>query len=148
MRPASPDSTVDHVFATPDDALRLADAGVPFGKLACSLVGTRHETRKNTDVDFNRTKPQLLYVGYLGDADNVRSKIEEMAAPYDDPEQVINYYYSNQQMLQQVEGIVLEDQVVESLLSEMKVTEQDSTYDEVIAKAQQQDDEEEGESED
>ena len=66
-------STVDHVFATPEDALRLADAGVPFGKLACSLVGNHHQTHKNDDVDFNRTKPQLLYVGYLGDADNVRS---------------------------------------------------------------------------
>lgn len=66
-------STVDHVFATPEDALRLADAGVPFGKLACSLVGNHHDTHKNKDVDFNRTKPQLLYVGYLGDADNVRS---------------------------------------------------------------------------
>ena len=66
-------SSVDHVFAAPDDALRLADAGVPFGKLACSLVGNRHETRKNVAVDFNRTKPQLLYVGYLGNTDNVRS---------------------------------------------------------------------------
>ena len=66
-------STVDHVFAAPDDALRLADAGVPFGKLACSLVGHRHRARRKEQVDFNRTKPQLLYVGYLGDADNVRS---------------------------------------------------------------------------
>ncbi|GHD31097.1 glycosyltransferase [Halioglobus pacificus] len=64
---------VDHVFATANDALRLADAGVPFGKLQSSLLGSHIDTRKSDAIDFNRTKAQLLYVGYLGDADNVRS---------------------------------------------------------------------------
>ena len=66
-------ASVDHVFAMPADALRLADAGVPFGKLQCALTRSRYRTYKNRPDDFNTTKPQLVYVGYLGDRDNVRS---------------------------------------------------------------------------
>ncbi len=46
------------------------------------------------------------------DGDKVRETIEEMASTYQDPEEVINYYYSNQEQLASVESKVLEDQVV------------------------------------
>ena len=52
--------------------------------------------------------------GLQADAGRVRELIEEMAATYQDPEEVINYYYSNQQELSSVESRVLEDQAVEN----------------------------------
>jgi trigger factor len=67
------------------------------------------------------------------DADKVKETIETMASTYEDPEEVVNYYYSNQQQLQQIEAMVLEDTVVETLLADATVTEQDSSYDEVLA---------------
>lgn len=66
------------------------------------------------------------------DGDRVREMIEEMASTYQEPEEVVNYYYNNQQLLASVESAVLEDQVVEHILEAAKVTEQDSTYEEVI----------------
>lgn len=66
------------------------------------------------------------------DADKVREMVEEMASTYQDPEEVINYYYGNQQLLSSVESAVLEDQVVEHILTGAKVTESDSTYEEVV----------------
>jgi len=78
------------------------------------------------------------------DADKVRAKIEEMAAPYGEPEQVINHYYSNQNLLNQVESIVLEDMVIDAVLSDAKVTDESSSYKDVIAPAPQP--EEEGET--
>ncbi|NIB43863.1 trigger factor [Pseudomaricurvus alkylphenolicus] len=71
------------------------------------------------------------------DGDRVREMIEEMASTYQEPEEVVNYYYSNQQLLASVESAVLEDQVVEHILDNAKVTEVDSTYDEVIKPAEQ-----------
>ncbi|GAB3106864.1 trigger factor [Aestuariicella hydrocarbonica] len=71
------------------------------------------------------------------DADRVRETVEEMASTYQDPEEVISYYYSNQQLLASVESVVLEDQVVDYILAGAKVTETDSTYDEVIKPAEQ-----------
>ncbi len=67
------------------------------------------------------------------DADKVKETIETMASTYEDPEEVINYYYGNQQQLQQIEGMVLEDSVVDSILADATVTEQTSSYDEVLA---------------
>lgn len=70
------------------------------------------------------------------DADKVRAAIEEMASTYEDPQEVINYYYGNQQMLQQVEAMVLEETVVEKLLENATVSDKSSTYQEVLAQAQ------------
>ena len=55
------------------------------------------------------------------DADRVREKIEDIASSYEQPEQLTNYYYSNEQALSQVQGLVLEEQVVSTLLEKMTV---------------------------
>jgi trigger factor len=68
------------------------------------------------------------------DAKKVRAKIEEMAAPYGDPQQVINYYYGNQNLLNQVESMVLEDEVVMLVMAGAKVEDKISSYKEIIAK--------------
>lgn len=71
------------------------------------------------------------------DAERVRQEIEEMASTYQDPEEVINWYYANQEQLANVESKVLEDQVVEKLLEQATVTEQPCTYQEAISQGQQ-----------
>jgi trigger factor len=79
-------------------------------------------------------------------ADKVKETIEGFASTYEDPTEVINHYYGNPQQLQQVESMVVEDMVVEHILSQAKVVEKDSTYDEVLAPAAPSE-AEEGESE-
>jgi len=66
------------------------------------------------------------------DADKVRAMVEEIASTYQEPQEVIDYYYSNQEQLQGVESAVLEDQVVEILLEKAKVIETASTYEGVL----------------
>jgi glycosyltransferase involved in cell wall biosynthesis len=66
-------SQVDLVFAQPEDAAALSDAGVPFGKLQFSLTGQRSEPVPRKNQTFNTTNKQLGYVGYLGDEKNVSS---------------------------------------------------------------------------
>lgn len=66
------------------------------------------------------------------DKDKVKETIDEFASTYHDPEEVVNYYYSNEEQLAAVESLVLEDQVVEKILESAKVTEKSSTYDEVL----------------
>jgi trigger factor len=62
--------------------------------------------------------------------------IEEMASTYQDPEEVINYYYSNQEQLSSVESRVLEDQAVEKLLENANITEKQCSYQEAISQEQ------------
>ncbi|WP_444904397.1 trigger factor [Microbulbifer sp. CnH-101-E] len=66
------------------------------------------------------------------DADLVKAKVEELASTYQQPEEVVEYYYNNRELLSGVESVVLEDQVVDFVLKSAKVEEVKSTYDDVI----------------
>lgn len=71
------------------------------------------------------------------DSERVRAEIEEMASTYQDPEEVINWYYANQEQLANVESKVMEDQVVDKLLEQATVTEQACSYQDAITQGQQ-----------
>lgn len=62
--------------------------------------------------------------GIKVDADKVKQYIEKMAASYQEPQQLVDYYYSDKKALQQVESVVLENQVVDHLLDSATVTEE------------------------
>lgn len=66
------------------------------------------------------------------DGQKVREAIEEMASTYQNPQEVIDYYYSSQQQLSAVESKVLEDQVVERLLESANITETECNYQDAI----------------
>jgi trigger factor len=70
------------------------------------------------------------------DAEKVRETIEEMASTYQEPEEVINWYYSNQEQLSSIESRVLEDQVVAKLLENANITERECTYKEAVGQNQ------------
>ena len=69
------------------------------------------------------------------DSDKVRERIETIAQPYDQPEQIINFYYGNEQQLQQVEMAVLEDTVIDHVLAQVNVEKLSSNYDDVVSGA-------------
>ncbi|MEQ9463887.1 MAG: trigger factor [Haliea sp.] len=75
--------------------------------------------------------------GLKADPAKVRSTVEELAATYQDSEEVVNWYYGNPDQLASVESKVLEDSVVEKLLEEAEITDEPCTYQEAIAQAQQ-----------
>ncbi|WP_111656485.1 trigger factor [Isoalcanivorax indicus] len=70
------------------------------------------------------------------DADKVRAQVEEIASQYEQPEEVVSWVYSNPQQLQQIEGAVLEEQVVELVLGQAKVSEKAMSYEEAVARQQ------------
>jgi len=72
--------------------------------------------------------------GLKADGDRVREEIEELASTYETPQEVIDYYYSNEQQLASVESKVLEDQVVEKLLEGANITERECTYQEAVSR--------------
>jgi trigger factor len=67
----------------------------------------------------------------LDDA-RVRAMIENMASSYQEPEQVVNFYYSNEQQLSQIQNLVLEEQVVDSILATAQVKETGMSYEEAV----------------
>ncbi|MCF7977585.1 MAG: trigger factor [Chromatiaceae bacterium] len=67
------------------------------------------------------------------DPERVRSSVEEMAATYDDPQAVIDYYYADRQRLATVESVVLEDLVVERVLEQIEVTDDPISFSELTS---------------
>lgn len=64
--------------------------------------------------------------------EKVRATIEELASSYDDPQEVINYYYQTPHMLSSIEASTLEDMVVEFILAKGTVTEKSVSYEEAV----------------
>ena len=82
----------------------------------------------NAAIEANDLKPSEEKVDQL---------IEEVAAAYQEPEQVREYYKSNPQQRAQVEALALEEQVVEKVLAAAEVSQVESSYEEVVRMANQ-----------
>lgn len=70
------------------------------------------------------------------DNNKVRSTIEDMARSYERPEDVINWYYSDESRLSDVQQMVLEDQAIEWLVTQAKVSEQTVNFSDVMDRQQ------------
>jgi trigger factor len=70
--------------------------------------------------------------GMKADPARVRSVVEEMASTYEEPDEVINWYYGNREQLASVEAVVLEDQVIDTILQKASVTEVPCSYEEAL----------------
>lgn len=64
--------------------------------------------------------------------EQVRARIEEFAQNYEEPAQVVAYYLADRQRRAEIEAIVLEDNVVEHVLSKAQVTEETVPFDELM----------------
>ena len=66
------------------------------------------------------------------DEEQVRARVDEIASTYEQPREVVDYYYSKPELLSSVEAVVLEDQVTELVLSKAKVKEEAVSYEEAV----------------
>lgn len=62
----------------------------------------------------------------------VRKLVEELAESYEQPQEVITWYYSNKDQLAQVEAMALEEAVIDHILTSAKVTETACSYEEAL----------------
>jgi len=66
------------------------------------------------------------------DQELLESTLAEMAAAYEQPDQVMEYYRQNKDARTSLEAMVLEDQVVHHILSKAKVTEKETSFEEMM----------------
>lgn len=67
--------------------------------------------------------------------EQVRARIEEFAANYEKPAEVVSYYLSDRARRAEVEGIVLEDNVVQHALAQAQVEDEQVPFDQVMGTA-------------
>lgn len=66
------------------------------------------------------------------DDDDIDAQLQEMASVYEQPEEVINWYKEDKSRLSQIEQLVLEQKVVDSVLADAKVEEKETTFKEIM----------------
>lgn len=77
--------------------------------------------------------------GLKADEDKVRAQVEDLAGVYEEPQEVIDWYYGDPNRLREVESLVLEDTVVDLVLEKAKVTEKSVSFDELLNPNKNQD---------
>ncbi|WP_426197425.1 trigger factor [Massilia sp. DWR3-1-1] len=65
-------------------------------------------------------------------AEQVKAQIEDFAQSYEDPKEVLKYYYGDRNRLAEVEALVLEENVVNYVLGKAKVTAKPVAFDELM----------------
>lgn len=121
-----------------------------------SLMKSYDENAKKRKVGVNEIKPAMddfegqakrrVALGLIlveiiqqneikAEADKVRAVIDEMAQSYADPEQVVSWYYGDQQRLAEIEQMVLEDAVVAWMLDKAIVIDELVSFKDIMEPA-------------
>ena len=77
----------------------------------------------NQIIEDNKLKPN---------AERVKEIIQERASVYKEPQQVINWFYSDDEQLRNIEAISLEEQVVDLVMNEAQTIEEKLSYEECV----------------
>ena len=64
--------------------------------------------------------------------EQIKAQVEELAASYEKPDEVVRYYYADNRRLADVEAMVIENNVTEHVLKHAKVTEKKLGFDELM----------------
>jgi trigger factor len=64
-------------------------------------------------------------------ADQIKAEIDEQAATYEDPKEVVRWFYSNPSRIKDIENMVLEDNVIKYFTSQAKVIDKVITFEEL-----------------
>jgi len=70
------------------------------------------------------------------DDDRVKKKVEEIAAPYEQPQQVLDWYFSDKQRLAEVKALVTEEQVVDWVIEKVKVVDNQKNFKDIMSSEQ------------
>ncbi len=66
------------------------------------------------------------------DNDKVDELIATAASAYEDPQEVIEYYANNKELMQQMQNVALEEQAVEFLVEKAKVENKETSFKDIM----------------
>ena len=65
--------------------------------------------------------------------EQIKAHVDELASSYEKPADVVRWYFGDNRRMAEVEGIVIENNVTEFVLSKAKVTEKAMSFDDLMA---------------
>ena len=70
------------------------------------------------------------------DPEKVKGRVASIASAYQEPEQIMSWYYADKQRLAEIESLVMEDEVVEWIVEHAKVNDEKTTFDAIMKRGQ------------
>jgi trigger factor len=67
--------------------------------------------------------------------ETIKAHVEELAASYEKPADVVRWYFGDNRRLAEVEGVVIENNVTDFVLGKAKITEKAISFDELMGQA-------------
>lgn len=67
--------------------------------------------------------------------DQVRAKVDEFAQSYEDPTEVVAWYYQDAERMSDVKAMVIEDNIVDAVLAKAQVTDEPTTLEQLMGNA-------------
>ena len=140
-----------------DSLLEANDFEVPSSMIDSEISNMKQDTARRMGMDpkdmnedlfpdetFKEEAMKRVKIGILlnkiiedkelkPDGDKVKEIIEERAKNYKDPQQVINYFYSDDEQLRNIESISLEEQVVDTIRAEAKSSDEEISYEDCVS---------------
>lgn len=122
---------------------------VPGNLVATELMRLREQnTKARPDAELGALAEQRVRLGVLVselakrnqiqiDPNRVRGMIETIASSYETPDEVVQWYYSNQEMLGNVQSSVIEEQVSEWVIQHggVEVIDQQMSFNQLVEEA-------------
>jgi trigger factor len=138
-----------------DALLKANDVQVPKALIDDECENLQKQMVQNVNLQAGMTLPKELFEGEakrrvaLGlligeivrsaqirvDPARVKAKIEDIAATYEDPAEVVNHYQKNRQLMSGIEALVLEEMVVDWVVSQAKAKDVEKSFAEVMKPA-------------
>lgn len=111
----------------------LVQRGYPSGQLNLQVETFKENAHKRVKLGILLSEI-VSKNGLRPDSQKVREAIEAIAATYEEQEEVIKWFYSNQDNLRDIENTVIEEQVVEWILAKVSVTEKAVGFSDIMDK--------------
>ncbi len=134
-----PDSLVKREVERSMAARRLELTHSGFDASQIELDAKDFEAASRRRVSLGLLVAELIKENDIkADPNEVRARIESIASTYEDPKEVVRWYYSEPSRLSDVESSVLEDTVVAWILERAKVVDEPTSFDELMNPGQTQ----------
>jgi trigger factor len=107
----------------------------PQGKSGVDLDAALFKDQAERRVTLGLLLSELIKANSIkADEERVKAKVDEIAATYEHPEEVVNWYYGDKKRLSEIETLVLEDTVVEWIFDQADVSESKSSFDDLMGR--------------
>jgi len=138
LKPTVPNALVDQEIAT---------MMKPYAENAKKYKLTLEDLNLPRDMFEEQAKRRVALGLILGeiiesnqlkiDEDRVRSTIEDLAKSYENPDEVVQWHYADKKRLNDIRQMVLEDQTVDWIMTQIKIVEENLSFTDVMDKQRQ-----------